>query len=245
MMLFEVITLFPGIFTSPLNESILKRAKESGLIKVKVHNLRDFTFDRHRTVDDCPYGGGAGMVMKPDPIVEAIEKIKGAQKETKVILMTPQGEKFNQNWAIKLARHHRLIFVCGRYEGIDERVKYFVDEELSVGDYILTGGELAALVVIDAVSRLIPGVLGDLDSAEKDTFFNNLLKYPQYTRPQVFRGLETPDILLSGNHQKISDWRRKKSLKKTYEKRPDLLEEASLSEEDKKIIEDIKNSFGH
>jgi len=222
-MQFNIITLFPEMFGDPFEVSILKRAQEKGLIKIELHNLRDYCKDKHRVTDDLPYGGGVGMVMKPEPLITAIEAVKSSQPEVRTLLMTPQGKKFEQNDAVRLAQYSSLALVCGRYEGIDERVRGFVDEEISIGDYILTGGELASMVVIEAVARLIPGVLGDADSLQEESFNTPMLEAPQYTRPRVFKGMEVPEVLLSGNHSEIEQWRRQQALKRTKERRPDLL----------------------
>jgi tRNA (guanine37-N1)-methyltransferase len=237
----DVLTLFPDIFTSYLNESIMKRAGEKGLLEVKLHNIRDFTSDAHRTVDDYPFGGGAGMVFKPEPLFKAMDFLREDGEPRKVILMTPQGKPFSQSIAETYAKEtKRFVFICGRYEGIDERVKTLVDEELSVGDYVMTGGELAALTVIDAVTRLVPGALGDERSVEDESFSWGLLDYPHYTRPREYRGLSVPDVLLSGNHREIDRWRRKQALKKTVEVRPDLIDGVELSGEDREILSEIK-----
>jgi len=238
MVQFDIITLFPRIFDSPLQESILKRAQQKQLLRIAVHNLRDYTDDKHHTADDTPYGGGAGMVMKIEPLVKAIEHIKQCSASARTVLLTPQGNLFNQETAQRLSTVSNSIIVCGRYEGIDERILSFVDEEVSIGDYVLTGGEAAALVVIDAVARLVPGVVGDRASVLEDTFANSLLKYPQYTRPCSFRGLDVPEVLMSGDHARITAWRRTEALKKTVRKRPDLLEGAGLSDSDRKVVEE-------
>ena len=222
-MQYNVITIFPEMFGDPLNASIVKRAQEKGLIKIAVHNLRDHCTDKHRVTDDIPYGGGVGMVMKPEPLIRAIEVLRTAQPEARTLLMTPQGKLFRQNDAERFSAYPALTLVCGRYEGIDERVRSFVDEEVSIGDYILTGGELASMVVIDAVTRLLPGVLGDADSLKEESFNQSLLEAPQYTRPRVFRNMEVPEVLLSGNHAEIERWRQEQALKRTEERRPDLL----------------------
>jgi tRNA (guanine37-N1)-methyltransferase len=224
---FDVLTIFPGMFEGPLTESILKRGQERGLLSIRLHDLRHYAHDRHRQVDDTPYGGGGGMILMPGPIFEAVEAIRKefpAGRE-RVILLSPQGPRFNQEKARELCRDwDRLLLICGRYEGVDERVREFlVDEEISVGDYVLTGGEIAAMVLIDAVSRLKPGVLGGERSAEEDSFTEGLLEYPQYTRPAVFRGHPVPEILLSGNHAEIQRFRREMALKNTRIKRPDLI----------------------
>lgn len=238
MILFDIITLFPQILVSPLGESILKRAQRAELIKITIHDVRSYAEGRHQVTDDAPFGGGAGMVMKVEPIVKAIEQLKQPEG-SRVLLMSPQGTLFNQKIAEKLSAWSHLILICGRYEGVDERLQFFIDEELSIGDYILTGGELPALVVIDAVSRLVPGVIGEPLSVIEDTFSCSLLKYPQYTRPRNFRGLEVPEILLSGNHEKIRKWRRQQALKKTLQKRPDLIRMANLNEEDKQLLQEV------
>ena len=222
-MQFNIITLFPEMFGDPFGVSILKRAQEKGLIKIELHNLRDYCKDKHRVTDDLPYGGGVGMVMKPEPLITAIEAVKSSQPEMRTLLMTPQGKRFEQNDAVRLAQYSFLNLVCGRYEGIDERVRNFVDEEISIGDYILTGGELASMVVIETVARLIPGVLGDADSLQDESFNQPMLEAPQYTRPRVFKGMEVPEVLLSGNHSEIERWRRQQALKRTKKRRPDLL----------------------
>jgi tRNA (guanine37-N1)-methyltransferase len=239
-MRFDILTLFPNMFSSPLRESILGRAIEKGLVQIQTINIRDFTLDKHQGVDDTPYGGGQGMVMKVEPIARAIEWVKSKDPSAWVVYLTPQGKQFNQNIAMTLSSRSHLILLCGRYEGVDERVReQFVDEEISIGDYVLTGGELAAMVIIDALSRLLPGVLGSDRSAEEDSFFNSLLEYPQYTRPFNFRGSCVPEVLLSGNHSAISFWRRRKALERTSMERPDLLAKAKLSEEDKRLLEEI------
>jgi len=243
-MRFDILTLFPDMF-SPLRESILGRATEKGLVQIQVVNIRDFALDKHRVVDDTPYGGGQGMVMKVEPIGRAIEAIKSGNPSAWTIYLSPQGRQFNQEMALSLSSRPHLILLCGRYEGVDERVKeLFVDEEVSIGDYILTGGEFAAMVVIDAVSRLLPGALGSERSAQEDSFFDSLLEYPQYTRPSNFEGSSVPGVLLSGNHSAISLWRRQKALERTAARRPDLLAKAKLSEEDRKVLEEISLRSG-
>ena len=244
---FEVLTLFPAILEGPLNESILKRGREKGLLNVTVRNIRDYTDDKHKTADDSPYGGGAGMVLKPDPIFRAFEALQ-AEHPGEVfltILLSPQGRLFDQKRAEDLSEEkRRIVLLCGHYEAIDERVmEAVVDEELSIGDYVLTGGELAALVVIDAAARLLPGVLGDEESAYRDSFGDGLLDHPHYTRPAEFRGRKVPDVLLSGNHADIEKWRRREALKATLMKRPDLLATADLTDEDRKILEVLKKEL--
>ena len=244
-MKFDILTLFPNMFSSPLRESILGKAIEKGLIQIRTVNIRDFTSDKHQVVDDTPYGGGQGMVMKVEPIARAIESVKSQNPSAWTVYLTPQGKPLHQDLARRLSTQPHLILLCGRYEGVDERVREsLVDEEISIGDYVLTGGELAAMVVIDAVSRFIPGVLGSDRSAEEDSFYNSLLEYPQYTRPPNFRGHCVPEVLLSGNHSAISLWRRKEALRQTSLRRPDLLAKAELTEEDKKLLEEIlKENF--
>ena len=218
----EVLTIFPDMLESVLGESILKRAAAAGHIHVRGINLRDFTTDAHRTTDDRPYGGGPGMVMKPDPIFKAVESVR--EEGARVLLMTPQGRRFDQALAREWAREKQLIFICGHYEGVDERVKdALVTDEVSIGDYVLTNGVLAAAVIIDAVTRLIPGVLGHEESAADESFSHGLLEYPQYTRPPEYRGLQVPEILLSGNHEAVREWRRQQALERTRRRRPDLL----------------------
>ncbi len=238
----DILTLFPEIFSAYLTEGMLKRASQRGLIDINVHNLRDYTKDKHRTVDDYPYGGGSGMVMKPEPFFTAIEALNPDAIKRRVITLSPAGKKFDQEMALELSKETRqLIFLCGRYEAVDERVRMaLADDELSIGDYVLTGGELPALVIIDAVARLIPGVLGDEHSAEVESFSWGILDYPHYTRPPVFGGLKVPEVLLSGNHKDIQRWRRKEALRRTVLRRPDLLEKFSLTEEDKKLMNEIK-----
>jgi tRNA (guanine37-N1)-methyltransferase len=239
-MKFDILTLFPKMFSSPFQESIVGKAIENGLIEVRIINIRDFTSDKHQVVDDTPYGGGPGMVMKVEPIARAIEWVKSQNPSAWTIFLTPQGKRLNQMMARELSSRSHLVLLCGRYEGIDERVgKLFADEEISIGDYVLTGGELAAMVLVDAISRLLPGVLGSDRSAGEDSFFESLLEYPQYTRPSSFRGMEVPEVLLSGNHAAISRWRRMEALRRTWMRRPDLLEKASLSNEDRELLREV------
>jgi tRNA (guanine37-N1)-methyltransferase len=249
-MQFEVFTLLPEVFSPYLESSILQRARQRGLIEVRLHNIRDYTHDRHHTTDDTPYGGGGGMVMKPEPVFEAVESVLGSSSNPSqpmpapVILLTPQGRVFTQRVAEELSHHERIALLCGRYEGVDERVReHLVTDEISVGDYVLTGGELPALIIIDAVSRLIPGVLGDPTGAQDDSHSMGLLEYPHYTKPAEFRGWKVPEILLSGDHGKIEKWRREQALLRTLKKRPDMLEKAELSKEDKKFVEDLKSKL--
>ncbi|MCX8116702.1 MAG: tRNA (guanosine(37)-N1)-methyltransferase TrmD [Desulfobacterota bacterium] len=244
-MRFDLLTLFPEMFTSVFQVSILGKAIERGRIQVRTINLRDFAQDKHRTVDDTPYGGGQGMVMKVEPIARAIEQVKAEDPSTWVIYLTPEGKVLTQEKVRELASRSHLLLLCGRYEGVDERVRaLFIDEEISIGDYVLTGGELAAMVLIDAVARLIPGVLGSARSAEEDSFSHSLLEYPQYTRPPDFRGHRVPEVLLSGDHQAIALWRRREALRRTWRRRPDLLGKATLSEADRKLLEEIKLEEG-
>lgn len=235
----DILTLFPNMFSGPFAESIVKRAMDRNLISIIIHNLRDWGSGKHRVVDDYPFGGGTGMVMKPGPIFEAIEAItaEGARPSAPVILLTPQGRVFNQRIAAELAALDQLILICGHYEGIDERVReHLATDEISIGDYVLTGGELAAMVVVDAVVRQLPGVLGSEESAKDDSHTSGLLEYPQYTRPQTYRGWEVPQVLLSGNHAQIATWRREQSILRTLSRRPDLLEKADLSPEERGLI---------
>ena len=223
MLRFDVLTIFPKSFAPVLNESIVKRAQQKEKVDIRIHDLRDYTDDKHRKVDDRPFGGGPGMVMAPQPIFDAVGKIRGKRK-AKVILMCPGGRKFTQALAKKLSREKHLILICGHYEGVDERVKEkLVCESISIGDYVLTGGELPAMVLIDSVTRLVPGVLGKQESLLTESFENNLLEYPQYTRPANFRGMKVPDVLLSGHHQEVENWRKRQSAQKTRKLRPDLL----------------------
>jgi tRNA (guanine37-N1)-methyltransferase len=220
----NIFTLFPKIFQGPLNESIVGRALDKGLLNVHIHDFRDYTHDRHRTADDYPYGGGPGMLMKPEPIFEAVESVLGDSPACRIILLTPQGSTFNQEYAKNLVSESDFALICGHYGGVDERVReHLATEELSIGDYVITGGELAAMVVVDAVARLIPGVLGSAEAAAHDSYANGLLQYPQYTRPPDFRGWRVPDILLSGDHQNIANWRSNEGLIRTRQRRPDLL----------------------
>ena len=246
-MQFEVFTLLPEVFPPYLESSILQRARQRGLIHVKIHNIRDYTHDRHHTTDDTPYGGGGGMVMKPEPVFEAVESVLGLNSDPAqpppipVVLLTPQGRVFTQRVAEEFSRYERIALLCGRYEGVDERIReHLVTDEVSIGDYVLTGGELPALLIIDAVSRLIPGVLGDPTGAEDDSHSMGLLEYPHYTKPAEFRGWRVPEILLSGDHGKIEKWRREQALTRTLKKRPDMLEKAELNEKDRKFIASIK-----
>ena len=237
----NIITIFPDMFTAPFNHSIMKRAQEKKLLTIETVNPRDFAQDKHQMVDDYPFGGGAGMVLKPEPMFAAVESLKTSGKK-RVLLMCPSGQPFTQEKAKELAQYDELIFLCGHYEGFDARITdNLVDEAISIGDYVLTGGEIPAMVVIDAVARMLNGVLGSGESAIGDSFSNGLLEYPQYTRPREFRGMSVPEILLSGDHAKIKKWRHNESLKKTFLNRPDLLEKTTLSADDKKYLATLKH----
>jgi len=263
----EIVTIFPDFFRGPLDYGIVRRAREAGLVEIAIHDLRAFAHDRHKTVDDRPFGGGAGMILKPEPIFECIESLNVAPREQRerenVILLSAQGRRFDQNAAAELTQLKRIVLICGRYEGVDERVsQYLVDRELSIGDYVLSGGELGAAVIVDAVTRLLPGALGNEASSQQESFTakadvsveaapnNNgpdstcasggLLDYPHYTRPADFRGMSVPEVLASGNHEEIRRWRRRKALEKTLRNRPDLLDAARLSSEDKELVARIK-----
>jgi tRNA (guanine37-N1)-methyltransferase len=229
------------MLVSPLSFSLLKKAQEKGFVEVSLHDIRDWAEDKHKMTDDAPYGSGCGMVMKVEPVEKALTAIKNPEKETLVVLMTPQGETLNQEIAKELAEKEQVIIICGRYEGVDERIReHLTDREISIGDYILTGGELSALVLIDAVSRFIPGVLGNSESTLSESFSHGFLEYPQYTRPAEYKSWKVPEVLVSGNHAEIERWRRYESLKRTYKRRPDLLEKIELSEADKKNLQKIK-----
>ena len=237
----DIVTIFPDFFTSPLRESIIRRAHEKGLLDIRLHDLRDYTTDRHRVTDDYPYGGGAGMVMKPEPIFAAVEAVQSEGPPRRVSLLSPKG----RTWTHELAREYSslpgIVLVCGRYEGEDERVRLsLVDDEISIGDYVLAGGETAALVILESVARLVPEVVGDAESVEQDSFYAGILDYPQYTRPPVFREMEVPPVLLSGNHADIRRWRRKEALRLTLERRPDLLEKAPLSRLDEELLQEVR-----
>lgn len=253
----DVLTLFPEMFVNgPLDHSIVGRARERGLLDIRFTNIRDFTVDKHRQVDDTPYGGGPGMVMKPEPLFAAVEAVladaagdgpedglpSGVRngRRSHVILLDPQGDRFTQARAWELAAKEHLVLICGHYEGVDERVRTIVDEELSIGDFVLTGGELPAMVIIDAVCRLLPGALGEAASAREESFEGLVFDHPHYTRPAEFRGMSVPDVLLSGHHEDIRRWRRRQALRRTMERRPDLLAAASLSDEDRRMLEDLK-----
>jgi tRNA (guanine37-N1)-methyltransferase len=263
-MRFDIFTLFPGIFEGPLRESMIKRAIDAGLLDVQVHNIRDYAAGRHQVTDDYPYGGGGGMVMKPEPVFEAVEKVLGIRDEgagigeqdadfrppiidhqppIPIILLTPQGRVFNQSIAYELAQHDRVALICGRYEGFDERIReHLATDEISIGDFVLTGGELAALVVLDAVIRLKPGALGDPEGASDDSHASGLLEYPHYTRPPEFRGWGVPEVLLSGDHAKIDRWRREQALRRTWLRRPDMLAAVELSKVDRAFLDKLRQA---
>lgn len=234
----DVFTLFPNMFTGPLTESMMKRAQEMGAVSVSLHDIRNYTTDRHRTADDTPYGGGGGMVMKPEPVIRAVEDVIPAGEAIPVILLSPQGKVFSQAIAQELSQVDRFALVCGHYEGLDERIRETViTREISLGDYVLTGGELAAMIIIDAATRLLPGVLGDPTGPVDDSHATGLLEYPHYTRPPEFRGMRVPDVLLSGHEAKVKQWRREQALRRTWQRRPDLLLTANLSETDKRFLQ--------
>jgi len=232
----DLLTLFPEFFVSPLSQSMLKRAQDQGALRVRVLNLRDYTPDRHQVADDRPFGGGPGMVMKIEPLVAAIRAVRGEDPATRVFLLSPAGEVFHQDRARELAQLSHLLLICGHYEGVDDRLSYYIDGMLSVGDYILTGGEIPALAVLDALARLLPGVLGGEGATEEESFQTGLLEYPQYTRPRVFEGREVPAVLLEGDHGKIARWRRQEALRRTLARRPDLLAKTVLSKEDREFL---------
>ncbi len=243
MIRFDILSTFPEMFDSPFRCSLMKKAQEKGLIEIRLHNIRDFAEDRHRMTDDAPYGGGGGMLMKVEPVDKALRNIAPERENVPVILLTPQGQVFTQKIAEELATHPRIVLICGHYEGVDERIRLQVaNREISIGDYVLTGGELSAMVVVEAVSRLVPGVLGNADSAALDSFSSGLLEYPQYTRPAEYRGWKVPEILLSGNHKWIDTWRRQEALKRTWLRRPDLIEKIILSEEDEKFLGELRQA---
>ena len=239
----DILTLFPEIFGSVFDYSIIGRAKICGLIDIKLHDIRNFAHDKHHVVDDYPFGGGPGMVLKPEPIFESVEYITQGDDRSAIptILLSPQGRVFNQEIAGKIAEYKRVILICGRYEGVDERVsKYLATDEISIGDYILSGGEVAAMVMIECVTRLLPGVVGSIESIQSDSYCEGLLEYPQYTRPASYRGWDVPSVLLSGNHAGINQWRRQQSLRRTFERRSDLLKKVKLSENDKSYLRELE-----
>lgn len=239
----DMVTLFPEMFAGPFGDSITKRAVENGILDIHFTNFRDFSFDKHKHVDDSPFGGGAGMVLKPEPMYRAVRDVLARTPEfaenRRVLIMDPSGPVFTQEKAKELAKYDQLVFICGHYEGFDARIYSLADEAISIGDFVLTGGELPAMVITDAVSRMLPGVLGDEDSAPTDSFYDGLLEFPQYTRPREFEGMAVPEILLSGDHAKIREWRHQQSLRMTKEKRPDLLEKKELSEKDREFLRKI------
>ncbi len=239
---FHILTIFPEILVSPLSASLLKKAQERGTLRVSVHNLRDYATGKHRSTDDSPYGGGPGMVMKPEPIVAALEAISLSLSHPWRVLLSPQGIPLTQAKVGELAKKEDLILICGRYEGVDERVQTFIDEEISIGDYILSGGEVAALVVIDVVARLVPGFVGKRESVQEESFTSGLLEYPQYTRPEEFRGLRVPEVLLSGHHQEVARWRQRQALLRTKVRRPDLLARLQLTKEDQALLQEDRES---
>ena len=241
---FHVLTIFPGMFEGPFSESIIARARRNGLVEISVYGLRDYAHDRHRTVDDYPFGGGGGMVMKPEPLFEGVESVRqgaSVDEDAPTVLLSPQGRMLTQSVVEELAGYRDLLLLCGRYDGVDERVrKHLATDEISIGDYVLGGGELAAMVVIEAVCRLIPGVVGSIESVQDDSFTTGLLQHPQYTRPDDFRGWSVPGVLTSGNHAEVDRWRRGESLRRTYQRRPELLESANLSDEDRRFIDGLR-----
>jgi tRNA (guanine37-N1)-methyltransferase len=239
---FEILTLFPGIFDGVFEQSIVKRARDAGLVTISLHNIRDYASGRHRVTDDTPYGGGGGMIMKPEPIFAAADAVLGEKRgEVPIILLTPKGRSFSQTVARELSRHERLLLICGRYEGIDERVhRHLATDAVSIGDYVLAGGEIPAMVIVEALTRLLPGALGDPSAIFEDSYAENLLEYPHYTRPPVFRGFRVPDVLLSGHHAEIVRWRRQQALRRTWERRPDLLRGARLNAKDRAYLSRIE-----
>lgn len=236
-MIIDILTIFPGMVAGPISESIIGKARDRKLIDIRVIDIRDYAVDTHRTTDDRPFGGGSGMVMKPEPLAASIDNVREKDPAVRVILLSPQGRLFDQKIAFELSRLNHICLVCGRYEGVDERIRnHYVDDEISVGDYVVTGGELPALVIVDAVARLLPGVLGSDESLAEESFITGLLEYPQYTRPEVFENHRVPDILLSGNHGAIQRWRRQQALLRTWQRRPDLLNHKALSGEDRQLL---------
>ena len=239
-MKFDILTIFPDMLEGPLTASILGKAADKGLIEINLHNLRDWAEGKHKVTDDTPYGGGDGMVMKVEPVAAALSELREKRPASRVLLMSPQGKTFQQADAERFSQEAGLVFVCGRYEGFDERIRSLVDEEVSLGDFVLTGGELAAATILDATARLLPGVLGAAGSAQGDSFSDGLLEYPQYTRPAEFKGVRVPEVLASGNHQLIANWRRREQLRRTLERRPELLESAPLSKEDLRYLDELR-----
>ncbi len=244
-MIIDILTIFPGMVAGPITESIIGKAIDRKLIDIRIINIRDYAADPHRTTDDRPFGGGSGMVMKPEPLVAAIGNVRENDPAARVILLSPQGKLFDQGIAFELSRLNHICLVCGRYEGVDERIRnHYVDDEISIGDYVLTGGELPALVIVDAVARLLPGVLGSNESLSEESFITGLLEYPHYTRPEIFENHRVPDILLSGNHGAIRRWRRQQALIRTWQRRPDLLEKNQLSREDEELLAEVIREEG-
>lgn len=240
MIRFDILSTFPEMFDSPFSSSLLKKAQEKGLVQICLHNIRDYAEDRHRMTDDAPYGGGGGMLMKVEPVDKALRSIAADREKIPVILFTPQGQVFNQSVAEELSKHSRMVLICGHYEGVDERIRTkLANREISIGDYVLTGGELPAMVLVDAVSRLVPGVLGNAESASKDSISFGLLEYPQYTRPSEYRGWGVPEVLMSGNHKLIDAWRRNEALKRTWLRRPDLIEKLDLTGEEQQFLRQV------
>ena len=239
-MIFDILTIFPDMLEGPLTASILGKAADKGLIEINLHNLRDWAEGKHKVTDDTPYGGGDGMVMKVEPVAAALSELREKRPASRVLLMSPQGKTFQQADAERFSQEAGLVFVCGRYEGFDERIRSLVDEEISLGDFVLTGGELAAATILDATARLLPGVLGAAGSAQGDSFSDGLLEYPQYTRPAEFKGVRVPEVLASGNHQLIANWRRREQLRRTLERRPELLKSAPLSKEDLLYLDELR-----
>ena len=242
-MIFRILTLFPDMFRGPLGDSMVKYAQEHGIVEIGITDIRDFTTDKHRTADDYPFGGGPGMILKPEPVFMAAEAVLHGRDRNSlpIILLSPQGRKLDHNVAVELSKEEEIVLVCGHYRGVDERIRsQLVNDEISLGDFVITGGELAAMVIVDAVTRLLPGVLGDFASAETDTFYDGLLEYGNYTKPRDFRGHTVPEVLLSGNHDAIRLWRRKDALRRTFLRRPDLLKTARLSEEDRRLLGEIR-----
>jgi len=239
-MKFDILTIFPDMLEGPLTASILGKAADKGLIEINLHNLRDWAEGKHKVTDDTPYGGGDGMVMKVEPVAAALSELREKRPASRVLLMSPQGKTFQQADAERFSQEAGLVFVCGRYEGFDERIRSLVDEEVSLGDFVLTGGELAAATILDATARLLPGVLGAAGSAQGDSFSDGLLEYPQYTRPAEFKGVRVPEVLTSGNHQLIANWRRREQLRRTLERRPELLDSAPLSKEDLLYLDELR-----
>jgi tRNA (guanine37-N1)-methyltransferase len=239
---FDILTLFPGLFAGAFDESIIRRARESGAVTIALHNIRDYASGRHQVTDDTPYGGGGGMIMKPEPIFAATEAVLGEQiHAVPILLLTPKGRLFTQSVARELSRRDRILLICGRYEGVDERVhQHLATDEISIGDYVLSGGEIAAMVIVDAVTRLLPGVLGDPSATFEDSHAEGLLEYPHYTRPPVFRDYPVPGVLLSGHHAEITRWRRQQALRRTWQRRPDILASARLSEEDRAFLRQLE-----